>query len=255
MAPINLPDGSQVSEIVLPDGSTASEVLAPDGSRVFPAIPDSAVSQFRFDDGSGTTLTNVFSGQPDATINGPDFVADSDLVGAFGLDFVAANNDFVEINSNYGFVDGSKDFSFAITINLDNASADEVIWSGSDGSNYIFSVNVSANTSGDIAAGYFNGSNFVYERSISPANPQSRLRLGVAFDNTNDDADLFINGSQLSDSADSGGVNGSLTSGNYIGAKTNDLDFTDMVADNPIWYDDLLTETEFGQDYDAQPWS
>jgi len=40
MAPINLPDGSQVSEIVLPDGSTASEVLAPDGSRVFPAIPD-----------------------------------------------------------------------------------------------------------------------------------------------------------------------------------------------------------------------
>jgi hypothetical protein len=45
MAPINLPDGSQVSEIVLPDGSTASEVLAPDGSRVFPAIPDSVVSR------------------------------------------------------------------------------------------------------------------------------------------------------------------------------------------------------------------
>jgi hypothetical protein len=42
MAPINLPDGSQVSEIVLPDGSTASEVLAPDGSTVFSAIPDSA---------------------------------------------------------------------------------------------------------------------------------------------------------------------------------------------------------------------
>ena len=45
MAPINLPDGSQVSEIVLPDGSTASEVLAPDGSRVFSAIPDSPPDQ------------------------------------------------------------------------------------------------------------------------------------------------------------------------------------------------------------------
>jgi len=57
MAPINLPDGSQVSEIVLPDGSTASEVLAPDGSTVFGnAIPDSVV--FYPDSGD---LTN-FSG-------------------------------------------------------------------------------------------------------------------------------------------------------------------------------------------------
>jgi len=45
MAPINLPDGTEVSEIVLPDGSTASEVLAPDGSRVFGGIPDSVVSR------------------------------------------------------------------------------------------------------------------------------------------------------------------------------------------------------------------
>jgi len=45
MAPINLPDGSQVSEIVLPDGSTALEVLAPDGSTVFASIPDSVVTR------------------------------------------------------------------------------------------------------------------------------------------------------------------------------------------------------------------
>jgi hypothetical protein len=41
MAPINLPNGNEVSEIVLPDGSSASEVIAPDGSTVFSAIPDS----------------------------------------------------------------------------------------------------------------------------------------------------------------------------------------------------------------------
>jgi len=45
MAPINLPDGTEVSEIVLPDGSTASEVLAPDGSTVFGGIPDSVVTR------------------------------------------------------------------------------------------------------------------------------------------------------------------------------------------------------------------
>jgi len=36
--PINLPDGTEVSEVILPDGSTASEVIAPDGRTVFGAI-------------------------------------------------------------------------------------------------------------------------------------------------------------------------------------------------------------------------
>jgi len=57
MAPINLPDGSQVSEIVLPDGSTASEVLAPDGSRVFSGIPDSLELQHTATSVSGGELT------------------------------------------------------------------------------------------------------------------------------------------------------------------------------------------------------
>jgi len=46
MAPINLPDGSAVAEVILPDGAAASEVIAPDGNTVFSAIPDSAVSQY-----------------------------------------------------------------------------------------------------------------------------------------------------------------------------------------------------------------
>jgi len=58
MAPINLPDGTEVSEIVLPDGSTASEVLAPDGSTVFSAIPDSVVS--READNDSTTEATKF---------------------------------------------------------------------------------------------------------------------------------------------------------------------------------------------------
>jgi hypothetical protein len=217
-------------------------------------IPDSAASQFKFDEGSGTTLTNEFSGQPDATINGAGWISDGDLVSGFGLDF-GGGSDYIEINSNYGFVDGSSQFSFAKTINLENADFDEMVWNQSDGSNYIFAVNVSANTSGDITAGYFDGSAWMFERSISPSSPTSRLRLGVAFDPINDDANLFINGSQLSDSDDSGGANGSLTSGNYIGAKTNDLDYASMVGDNPVWYDTILTESDFQQDYDAQPWS
>jgi len=77
MAPINLPDGSQVSEIVLPDGSTASEVLAPDGSTVFgPDIPDSAFAQY---DATKLSLNDgdTVSTWPDATENGNDVTAGS----------------------------------------------------------------------------------------------------------------------------------------------------------------------------------
>ena len=46
MAPINLPNGNQVSEIVLPDGTSASEVIGPDGNVLFePPAPNSVTSR------------------------------------------------------------------------------------------------------------------------------------------------------------------------------------------------------------------
>jgi len=87
MAPINLPDGSQVSQIVLPDGSTASEVLAPDGSTVFAGIPD--ISMFNdvsaqywaastsTSAGNAGEFPEVSSNVPDATAtNSPIFRTD-----------------------------------------------------------------------------------------------------------------------------------------------------------------------------------
>jgi len=50
MAPINLPDGTEVSEIVLPDGSTASEVIAPDGSTVFSSVSVVSVDDYEDQD-------------------------------------------------------------------------------------------------------------------------------------------------------------------------------------------------------------
>jgi len=76
MAPINLPDGSQVSEIVLPDGSTASEVLAPDGSTVFSAIPDSAVAQLNAKQLSGFSDGDTITNRPDQTGNLSDLTGE-----------------------------------------------------------------------------------------------------------------------------------------------------------------------------------
>jgi len=64
MAPINLPDGTEVSEVILPDGSTASEVIAPDGSTVFGnAIPD-PTAEYIADDITGSNGDSVASWDP-----------------------------------------------------------------------------------------------------------------------------------------------------------------------------------------------
>jgi len=57
MAPINLPNGNEVSEVILPDGASASEVVAPDGSTVFSGIPDSVASR-PDDDGTGSVTAD-----------------------------------------------------------------------------------------------------------------------------------------------------------------------------------------------------
>jgi hypothetical protein len=94
MAPINLPDGSQVSEIVLPDGSTASEVLAPDGSTVFSAIPDSGVARYTFNNADTSAGTAIDSwGNNDATINGATTGVSGELGEAYDFD---GTNDYVD---------------------------------------------------------------------------------------------------------------------------------------------------------------
>jgi len=100
MAPINLPDGTEVSEIVLPDGSTASEVLAPDGSTVFSAIPESVVSQYnaldgftKSDEGSTVSSWSDEQGAFDVPTNGGDVsITGSGINGKRSVDFGASGN-------------------------------------------------------------------------------------------------------------------------------------------------------------------
>jgi len=73
MAPINLPDGTEVSEVVLPDGTTAGEVIAPDGRTVFGGIPDSVVL-----DADATKVSSVDPTWADQSGNGNDLSAIGD---------------------------------------------------------------------------------------------------------------------------------------------------------------------------------
>jgi len=94
MAPINLPDGTEVSEVILPDGSTASEVIAPDGRTGFGAIPDSVVNRLPLNEGSGT-FVEASVGSADGTLNnGGTWVDDSAYPNGTAPAFNDADNDY-----------------------------------------------------------------------------------------------------------------------------------------------------------------
>jgi len=111
MAPINLPDGSQVSEIVLPDGSTASKVLAPDGSTVFSAIPDSVVNRWPIDEGSGTTFNDVEGASDASTFGGITWESDATSIGGERVLL-----DGTDDGANSGAAKPAGSFTFLITI-------------------------------------------------------------------------------------------------------------------------------------------
>jgi len=136
MAPINLPDGSQVSEIVLPDGSTASEVLAPDGSTVFGGIPDSAIHQY------DASLVSATDGTTVSSLS--DQIGSLDLDSGTGLTYRSSG-----INNNPSLeADGVDDILYSTSIptaisepftaisvsRLDNAGTNNVLWNGRDSS-------------------------------------------------------------------------------------------------------------------------
>jgi hypothetical protein len=73
MAPINTPNGNEVSEIILPNGNTASEVIAPDGTQVFGATPDSVVS--RPNDDSSDSRSDLFGCQIETSETWPEIGA------------------------------------------------------------------------------------------------------------------------------------------------------------------------------------
>jgi len=127
MAPINLPDGTEVAEIVLPDGSTASEVIAPDGSTVFRAIPDSVVDNmdnyYFTDEGSGQTLFDDGSPTHNFAITGGSWqtgVGQNDVY--LELD---GTDDY--LNNQDGTYWDTETISFGKWLNPDNTSDSQTV--------------------------------------------------------------------------------------------------------------------------------
>jgi len=241
MAPINLPDGSQVSEIVLPDGSTASEVLAPDGSTVFSAIPDSAVNRWPFDEGSGTTVADSI-GSNDGTLNDGNWVSGT-WIGDFALEFVDSN-DYVSFPT-VPEIDVTQDFGFSITL-----ETPDVTQSGGSGSvlehtnNGQFRMTV---TSEEIRAD-MDGN----DPKSTSINNDTKYRLFFIWDSTNTESNLYVNDSEAT------GTNGPTSSGTTgfrlaeFTSGDNDLS---GILDEPMVYGPTVNRQTVTDDHNRQPWS
>ena len=236
-----------------PEAEYTATVLSDDDSdsvmvEIGTAIPDSAVSQYRIVEGSGTTLNNEFDGQPNATISGATWISNSELSGGWGLDF--DGTDIVTIDDFFDFVGNGEQFAFTATVNFSSLADNQVIWQQSnDTDDYIFTVGA-AGDGNSIGAAYFPDSGDRVEVGNTNATTD-RLRVGVNFDAVNDEIDVAINGEISNDNNER--PTQRREDSNTLGANNGD-EGADMILDNTIWYDGLLTGEEFEQDYQSQPW-
>jgi hypothetical protein len=176
MAPINLPNGTEVSEIVLPNGQTASEVIAPDGSVVFGnAIPDSVVDNTvhlydarELSLSDGTTVDprpDLVGSQDAAAVNSPTF--DSDGFNSNPtVTYQSSDPDYHETSG----ANLSSSFTVVGVFDLSDASSRRILagegtfwnvgWSGSDW--FLFSdgsgINGSTDSGVQLASFIINGS-------------------------------------------------------------------------------------------------
>ena len=224
-----------------------------DGEEIA-GIPDSAVSQYRIDEGSDSTLNNEFDGQPDGTIYGASWIEDTDLTGGWGLDF--GGEDYVDIDSQFDFIDDEAELTFCVTIDVDSLNADDRWWHHTDGSTYAIGVGIDQD--GDGVSARFNDDRGDIQGDIGTTDISAgRVRVGVWLDVQNFDAQFAING----DLKDKESLEGRATEngaentfGDLRGDDSGDFNF-EGILDNPIWYDKKLSESEFEDDYNAQPWS
>jgi len=254
MAPINLPDGSQVSEIVLPDGSTASEVLAPDGSTVFSGIPDSGISRLTFDS------ADIQSGSALDVWNDNDFAITGGTTGQAGLATTFDSGESISLDGTNDYLDNSSfpafgpDWSVAFWYDAPDDSNDEYFWqsdqnrNGNDNSNSIAFGN-----SGTQFVVY--GADGTRSELTSDANVRagSPVHVVVTSSGTESSATLtlYLDGSQQNQLTGVSTINTTSSHQAYIGRRFDGFGNLSGNLDRYDWYSKELSSTEASDHYNT----
>lgn len=271
MAPINNPNGNEVSEIVLPDGATASEVIAPDGSTVFgSAIPDSVVNNmdtfYAISEGSGTAVGDGIDNEPATTdaswLNNTQYYED------FALDFTPADNERMR-SDNQVDLNGDAQ-SVAGWVTLDAINGNDVLYymgdqtDGSESRDDGWYVRVGSASSIEILDGVLGGAGAEVPLSV---NPDPDLSTGSQYfiaatcerSNSTDTYNLFVyDNSSLIGSGSTTNSNRATTAATYLygmrepkqvtsDGKLDFVMFNESAAVSKSAFDQIHTDSKSGR--------
>ena len=210
-------------------------------------LPNSAIHRWKLDEGTGNTAVDSI-GELDGDISDPQWVPKSNATGGYVLYFDGKYSiDYPTVPSILANDPFEESYSISITSFTEIPDEDTVIWSWDND-----------NVSGSISLGLEDGKFGWGQRSngveIEPADlPEPPLRIvGI---NSEGEFNLYVNGT---DEHSYNGTNGPDSSGGDIMTIGRLQDrqglFYDGQLDNPIIYNESLSEKKINQELRIQPW-
>ena len=213
-----------------------------------PPIPDSAVHQFKFDEGGGTTANDSI-GNLSGTIDGANWVS-NDFEGGFALDF--DESDYVDISEQ--FVPEPK-FSVAFTIEISSITDDGRVFYDDGDSEAAIQIVGRDRDGEDVNSLVFRfDSSDAFKIDESELILNDKMRVCAVGDRSTENVTLYVNGVDATASTPDGpGVeSGIFTIANREPGSSRGAD---QIIDNFITFDEELTEAEVQDDFNAQPWT
>ena len=216
-------------------------------------IPDSLLKQ-PWDEGDGTTVSDT-SGNNDGTIDGANWVEDSEFEGGWKLNF--DGEDKVDADNMLSELKDDEEYLIAITIEGDTTTGRHTLIEQSDAGTR--DIAVGFRDDGDLNTRSDHNTD---SRRVTNAGITDRTRVAVyvnndAADDSNDETRIYLNGGRADDSDGEDEVSTAGDTGLAFGGRTdNSSDGFGGDADNPeIWHEPEDPDKLAQLDYDAQEWS
>jgi len=242
-------DGTDITGATI-DGSDVQEITV-DGDVVFSAGPDfpsSVVNRWPFDEGSGSTVTDVIGGD-NGSITGATWVSDNTYIGGSALSF-DGSNDFVFTGATMPA--GSMTLLATIDFTT-NINAERYIHGAQNGAQgrYIRFDNGSNNQLQFV----FFGSNAFEVINHNLPGP-GRYRVAGVIDTNANEGHIAVNGNIEQTITISGPFTTTL-SNHAIGKRPDSTSSKIFLGeiDEPIIANDAYTAPQLLDDYNRQPWS
>lgn len=223
-------------------------------------IPASAIHHWKLGEGSGDDLVDDI-GSRDATRNGPTWVS-GDWVGDWALDGDGSTDYIDHTDLGDWFSDHAASHAVLLTIETTETSEVNIYGSRNDVEEDWIRCAINRTTSGDIWLQIRNNNGNNWEIDAGDVNLNDGEPHRVVFniiDITNGDGEVWVDGTDVTDSVDSG-INDTfasfenpfLTLAWYD--QTAPADHSDAIVDDIMICDSDVSEAEIADDYQRQPW-